>query len=169
MRFRAIIILLALIFVLSGCNSRDKVQAIEVNETTIKTGVTVADPEAAVDAIYESLPEYTATSLTAYYVKNNLELNSSDVVEYHGKISDSKDGLADVIILLPMEEKREELQLSLSKYKEKRIAEFENYDILDAYSIAQNAVIYDQGEYLIMLMLNDNDAARKIIDLYIPL
>ena len=49
-----------------------------------------------------------------------------------------------------------------------RAKEFENYDVYDAHQIAQDAVIYEQGGYLIMLMLADTDAARDVIDQYIP-
>lgn len=57
---------------------------------------------------------------------------------------------------------------ALEQVKLNRAKEFENYDVYDAHQIAQDAVIYEQGGYLIMLMLADTDAARDVIDQYIP-
>ena len=131
--------------------------------------VTVADPQAAVDDIYKSIGDYDAAALSSWRLSDNLNADKDKILEYYGKISNINSGLADVVMLLPKENEVESTRLVLGKYKELRIAEFENYDILDAYSIAQNAVIYEQGGYVILLMLKDNDSARAIVDKYIPL
>lgn len=166
---KAFILSLALILMIfPGCAKREAVVAVALDEASIKEAVVVAQPQKAVDKIYESLTA-KAESIVAARIKDRLGIERAHVVECYGKISDPNEGLADVAIILPEELKREDVRLALSKYKESRMAEFENYDILDAYSIAQNAVIYDQGEYVIMLMLADNDSARKIIDENIPL
>lgn len=160
---------LALILAVTcGC-SRQEDAVPAAGDANVKQAVVIASPQEAVDEIYDSLKAYEATALNSLRLQEDLELSASDLSEYYGKISNANEGLADVIIALPKEDKRESIRLSLSKYKEKRIAEFENYDILDAYTISQDAVIYDQGAYIIMLMLADNEAAREIIDAYIPL
>ena len=56
----------------------------------------------------------------------------------------------------------------LAAVKNSRIEEFEKYDILGAYEISKNAEIYIRGDYVIMVMHQDNDAAKKIIEEYIP-
>lgn len=169
----ALLTLCALLFVCSGCGG-NRTPAVAVTaslaeEASIREAIVVADPQGAVNAIYDSLPEYEADPLSNWRLSKNLNISETDVVEFYGRISSENGGLADVIMILPEDGKRESVSLALSKYKENRIAEFENYDILDAYSIAQNAVIYEQGDYVILLMLADNDAARAIIDEYIPL
>ena len=81
-------------------------------------------------------------------------------------------GIADVFILKPLpgageqelailREQLEQVKLNLSR-------EVENYDIYNAYQIVQEAPIFEQGGYLIMLMVEDTDAARRAIDQYIP-
>lgn len=164
-------ILLFLIFMLifTGCGNRVQPTAAPVSSPAVKEAVTVAKPQEAVDAIYASLESYEAEPIRYIDLEEQLGIKPSSVSGYYGKISDPNEGLADVAILLPKDQERESVSLALSKYKEKRMKEFENYDILDAYAIAQNAVIYEQGGYIIMLMLSENDAVRKIIDGYIPL
>lgn len=169
-RFIRALALVMIIFIFSGCQDNRAVTMATVGEeASIREAVTVADPQAAVTAIYASLEEHSAVPLSGWQLAEDLGIEESDVEEYYGRISTAEGGLADVIFLLPAENKRESVSLALSAYKERRITEFENYDILDAYSIAQNAVIYEQGDYVILLMLKDNDAARAIVDEYIPL
>lgn len=169
MKREAISLFLIIILVFTGCGRRTQPTSATVGGSQVKEAVTVAKPQDAVVAIYESLSSYKAETLRFIDLRETIGINASSVSEYFGKISDPNEGLADVLILLPKDQERENVSLALSKYKEKRMASFENYDILDAYSISQNAVIYEQGGYIIMLMLLDNDAARKIIDEYIPL
>lgn len=162
-------VLTSVLAIISGCGRQNEATAAVLNEDNRKKAVTVADPQTAVEEIYASLKDYEADKLTSWRLKEALGIADADLKEYYGKISKPEEGLADVMIIRPKEDLREDVQLALSKYKEKRMSEFEDYDILDAYSIAQNAVIYDQGDYIILLMLADNDAARDIIDEYIPL
>lgn len=169
MKRKCLLLFLIIMIILTGCATKTQSTAVETNGTAVKAAVKVAKPQDAVDAIYASLSAYKAVSLRYFDLEESLEIDAAGVTEYYGKISDQNEGLADVIILLPKEQERESIRLALGKYKEKRMASFENYDILDAYSISQNAVIYEQGGYLILLMLLDNDAARQIIDEYIPL
>lgn len=161
--------LMPFLLMISGCGGRSEAAVAVLDDANRKKAVIVAEPQTAVDEIYASLKEYKANPLTSFRLKENVGIAESDLKEYYGKISEPEEGLADVMIIRPKEAMREDVRLALSKYKEQRMAQFENYDILDAYSIAQNAVIYDQGDYIIFLMLVDNDAARAIIDEYIPL
>lgn len=168
-KYRAAVVLALLLLVLSGCRGESRAAAVMLDETSAREAVVVANPQSAVEEIYKSLKEYDASPIREWRLEEQLGIEESHITECYGRISNANSGLADVVIILPGESYREEVQLALSKYKEQRMAEFENYDILDAYSIAQSAVIYDQGNYVIMLMLADNDAARKIIDEYLPL
>jgi hypothetical protein len=133
-----------------------------------RAAVETADPQTAVDAIYGSLEAYQAEPISEFRTEEQLGLAPEHVAGCYGKISDANDGLADIVIILPEEGHSEDVHIAMSKYKEKRMAEFEDYDILDAYSISQNAAIYDQGDYVVMLMLADVEAARELVDYYMP-
>jgi hypothetical protein len=127
-----------------------------------------ADPQAAIGAIYDSMEEYDARPLSAEQIKEETGILSLYYDEAYLYYSNPNSGLADIAIIKPVKTFREGVRKELYLYKEKRIGQFQNYNILDAYPIAQNAVIYDQGEYVIMLMTADNDNAKRIIDQFIP-
>lgn len=63
---------------------------------------------------------------------------------------------------------KENVTNSLKERKDDRIREFSNYDIYNSTQISENAVIFERGDYVIMLMLEDNTTAREIIEKYIP-
>lgn len=76
--------------------------------------------------------------------------------------------MADTFIIKPAEGKESDVWDDLAAVKNARIEEFEKYDILGAYEISKDAEIYTRGDYVIMVMHQDNDAAKKIIEEYIP-
>jgi hypothetical protein len=138
------------------------------HEVVAKVAVEVADPKGAVEAIYANLEDYEADALDAAALEALVGVDSGDITEFHVYQSDAKSGLSDVIIIKPISYSRDEVRECLYKDKEQRIREFEDYDILNAYSIAQNAIIYDQGDYVILLMMQDNETAKATIDAFIP-
>jgi Archaea-specific RecJ-like exonuclease, contains DnaJ-type Zn finger domain len=126
-----------------------------------------ASPGDAAEAIYALFPDTAATQLTAERLEALTGIaGAPDFAAYY---SDAKYGLADLMIVAVDDDTRESVRDLLYRYKETRVAEFENYDILDSFAIAQGTVVYDQGDYLVLLMLPDNAAAQQIIDQYIPL
>lgn len=155
---------------MAGCTQEQKqaesVQALYT--ANAKEAPVMADPEAAIDDIYASLSEYDAVQMSDRQLEAYTGIDKDAAIEVYGMRSDPKSTLADVIIVKPLPGVREDVRNMLSQYKQERIAEFENFDILDAYSISKSAVIYDQGEYLVMLMLEDNISAQGIVDEYIP-
>lgn len=166
---KAFVTAIVFMLIVSGCANKQAAAAVALGETSIREAVVVAQPQKAVDEIYKSLEDYEAVPISEGRIKDQLGIEKTHIIECYGMTSDPNEGLADVAIILPKDSRREAVQLALSKYKESRMSAFENYDILDSYLIAQNAVIYDQGDYVIMLMLSDNESAREIIDEYIPL
>ena len=126
-----------------------------------------ASPGNAAEAIYALFPDASAAQLDAERLEKLTGI--ADPPEFEAYYSDAKYGLADLIIIAVDADTRDSVRESLYRYKENRIAEFANYDILNSYAIAQGAVLYDHGEYLVLLMLPDNAGAQQIIDQYIPL
>ena len=71
-------------------------------------------------------------------------------------------------IIKPTEGEDENVREAMKTWQESRIRAFSGYDIYNSTEISENAMIFRRGDYLVMLMLEDNDAARSIIDEYIP-
>jgi hypothetical protein len=136
--------------------------------TELREGVERADALGAIIAIYTSLEEYSIERLDEDAAEAILGIYPHEVAEIHAYYSSPKFTLADVIIIRPNAGERDEIRRKLLLFKESRIREFENYDILNAHRIARDAIIYDQGDYVILLMLKDTEAARAIVDGFIP-
>lgn len=152
----------------TGCARDAEPAGVDLGEVSIAT-VTEADPQGAVDEIYANLPDARPEALTDYSLEDKLPGTGMLIEDYFGAISDPNGGLSDVIILDPLDGKREEVRDALIKYKDARMREFENYDILGAFEIARDALILDQGDYVILLMLPDHEAAQDTLDRYLPL
>lgn len=133
-----------------------------------KDAPVTAEPELAIEEIYSDVEEYSANELSVDNLQTLTGIDTSNIIECYGMYSDPMSGLADVIIVKPYPGVRDEVRTSLSAFKQTRIQEFENFDIMDACSIAKNAVVYDQGDYLVLLMLPENDTAQETVDDYIP-
>lgn len=163
---RILALLCALLLCLTGCRSERPGQsaAVESAGPLVET----AEPETAMEKIYEGVSVRGLSDASDDDLTDKFFLDVSMLDSYWVRFSSGDFGLADVFILKPSEGMEPKVRDALEQIKLNRAKEFENYDIYDAHQIAQDAVIYEQGGYLIMLMLADTDAARDVIDQYIP-
>lgn len=127
------------------------------------------DPEGAMQAIYTSLDKDMGLRIADE--KDMEEVMGFDleaIDEYYVRYMTSDFGASDVYIIKPKEDMTDAVREDLKEWQEHRIREFMEYDIYNSTEISENAVIFTRGEYLVMLMLEDNDAARAIVEEYIP-
>jgi len=166
------IILCGIIFILTvGCMSVDFAPAtssMEEERAPQRKALEEADPETAVKEIYASFEEYSTRRLDDEGIKEIFGLEPIYYTEAYVYYSSPMSGLADIAVIKPVGYARENVRSALYIYRDRRVEEFINYNILNSYGIAQDAIIYDRGEYVIMLMTRDNDGARAIVDFYIP-
>jgi len=127
-----------------------------------------ACPERAAQAIYQSLEGGSTQRVRYEELSEVFGLEPYMVTQAVVYVSDVSEGLRDIAIVRPAPDMEEKAREALSQYAAERAASFRNYDILGSYSIASGAVVFNQGEHLVMLMLPDNDAARVILDQYLP-
>jgi len=130
--------------------------------------VALPDPERAVEAIYRSLEGGVVQRVSDDELSEVFGLESHMVVEAVVYVSEPTGGLRDIAVVKPAPDMEEQAREALNQYAASRAAEFRNYDILDSYPIASGAVVFIQGDHLVMLMLPDNDAAREILNRYLP-
>ena len=97
-------------------------------------------------------------------------LDLDNVVAMDIRSANGKYGVADVALIRVAEGKGDDVMESLERRKDDRINEFSKYDVYESYSVAMNADIYQTGELVVMLMLDDNTkaAARALIESYLP-
>lgn len=126
------------------------------------------DLTSVLDRIYnsvtvEDLMDADDTALTDLF-----HLAPELVQEYAARYSSGRYGVADVIIIKPVEGQTEAVIEALETRRNDRIAEFENYDIHDSLRISKEAEIFTRGDYVIMLMLADMEIAYNTIVAQIP-
>lgn len=165
---RAIAAIAALVMLLSftGCGQGRENKA-EQETLPVKT-VTTADPKRAIDEIYKNINIKEVTAAGDTFMTDTLGFDLSNIEEYYVRYSSGRYGLADVYIIRPTEQGYDQVRENLEAIKLERTRYTENYDVLGSHAIAENAKIFQYGNYLIMLMLEDADGATKIIEQYIP-
>ena len=173
MRKLAICLTLCLLFVSFAACSRRATQTEKPEDTyaIAAAGAMIAReacPERAVEAIYQSLEGGRVNRISDDELSDVFGIEPHMVVEAVVYLSDFSAGLRDIAIVRPAPDMEEQARAALNQYTAERAAYFRNYDILGSYSIASGAVVFNQGEHLVMLMLPDNDAAREILDQYLP-
>lgn len=135
---------------------------------TINPVVKEADPETALERIYEGNTVEGVSEASSSILSDRFFIPSNLLEDFHVRYSSGRFGVADVFILKPAPDSSAKVRDLLEQVKLSRIQEFESYDIYNAHQIAQNAQVFEQGGYTVLLMLEDNEKARNIIDRYIP-
>ncbi|MBS6228486.1 MAG: DUF4358 domain-containing protein [Clostridium sp.] len=175
-------LLAAMMFSLSlfGCEALDTtLPPQETQEQTVQTKSekNTAKPQRAIEQIYSQLGKRIGLveEPTAEQIAAVVGLDAKDYEQAYVRYVETDFGADDVYIVLPKEGKdeegvshRENILSQLRERKDFRTREFANYDVYNSASIAENALIFERGGYVVMLMLEDNDSARSIIEKYIP-
>ena len=168
---RLIAMLLALVLALAmcACGSEEENENSENEAAEHKTVRTVADPEGALEEIYAQLERKTGlVDADDDIVSDVMGFDLEVIDEYYIRYMETDYGASDVYIIKPTEGEDENVREAMKTWQESRIRAFCVYDIYNSTEISENAMIFRRGDYLVMLMLEDNDAARSIIDEYIP-
>ena len=162
-KFCALLVAFALVF--CGCSKQEE-NHIEDNPTDFSYDM--LDISTIVDEIYSiaELGDLTAASVEKVTDETTLSeqyyLDLDNVTAMDIRSANGKYGVADVAVIRVAKGKGDEVM--------DRINEFSNYDVYDSYAIAMNADIYQTGELVVMLMLDDETktAARALIESYLP-
>lgn len=175
-------LLAAMMFSLSlfGCEALDTTlppQETQEQTAQTKSEKNTAKPQRALEQIYSQLGKRIGLveEPTAEQIAAVVGLDAKDYEQAYVRYVETDFGADDVYIVLPKEGKdeegvshRENILSQLRERKDFRTREFANYDVYNSASIAENALIFERGGYVVMLMLEDNDSARSIIEKYIP-
>ena len=130
-------------------------------------------PQTALEEIYatvkEQYPLMELEDVTDATLLNTLYgISSDDLESFTVRRSNGKFGISDVLILQPKEGKKDAIVTALQKVQENLVRQVENYDVYDAVEIANQSVIYERGDFVILLALKDTVSARQILDKYLP-
>lgn len=171
---RAITILLAG-FMLTGCFlfATDANAPIEATPAIIEIELPELpdnpSPDTALAAIYTHFEGHISDRMSFALLMEIIGIDEIPADRLYARHSNARGGLTDVIIIRPHSMSMGEVREILYRYRDRRVEEFENFDILGSLNIARSAVIFEHGEYLVLLMTADNDEAQIIINRHMPL
>lgn len=150
---------------LAGCSSSSEKDSSALEESSQQT--TQEKLSEVINAVYANVENSTLADATDQILEEEFFLDPEDVEEYAIRYTDFRYGVSDVCIVKPAEGKKQDILDAFTSRQQARMAECENYDIHNSYAISKGAEIYERGGYVIMLMLPDNESAKKIIEQYL--
>ena len=135
------------------------------NRQSTATGEGIAD---ALDAIYFDVSIMGVQDATAERLASDFGVDTSCLSAVYGRYTDGRFGIADVILVVPKPGQEASARDLLVTIRTSRASLFANYDIYGASELAENGVIYTLGDYYVLLMINDTDHVRELLEQYIP-
>lgn len=168
----AALLALAMVFCFCGCGSDEEKLPNEeqIAESQQEMEHPNGDPQKALDEIYAQLVDRSTGLMNATYkeVEDVMGFDLETIDEFYIRYMETDYGASDVYIIKPKKGQEDTVRQAMKNWQESRIRSFTGYDIYNSTEISENAVIFQRGEYLVMLMLEDNDTARSILEQYIP-
>ena len=162
---------------LFGCSSRSESGVSE--SSTASQGADLSEEyyiepsamEKVLEEIYTDVPDLLKDSIiepTEEEIEEVLKLNPSNIDDSYIRYSSGSFGLADLYVIKPASDSIYDLKRGLEDLRLRRIEEFEQYDVYDALTIAQNAEVMEIGNYVVLIMMADADHALELLRPIIP-
>lgn len=129
---------------------------------------TSSGPQKAIEDIYFNVPIMGVEEATPQRLESEFGIDPNLYTGLWGRYSDGRFGAADVIIMEPRKGNEEDVREALQTIKLSRMSLFKNYDIYNAYSLAENGSIIQRGDYIILLMIDNTEEVLGIIEKHIP-
>ena len=108
------------------------------------------------------------STATGERLASDFGVDTSCLSAVYGRYTDGRFGIADVILVVPKPGQEASVRDLLVTIRTSRAGLFANYDIYGASELAENGVIYTLGDYYVLLMINDTDHVRELLEQYIP-
>ena len=105
---------------------------------------------------------------TADALEADFGVDTSCLSAVYGRSTDGRFGIADVILVVPKAGQETAARDLLVTIRSSRASLFSNYDIYGSSELAQNGVIYTLGDYHVLLMIDNTEEVRELLEQYIP-
>lgn len=161
----ASLLVVVVLFILQGFQQTHPLPEPDNNRQSTATGEGIAD---ALDAIYFDVSIMGVQDATAERLASDFGVDTSCLSAVYGRYTDGRFGIADVILVVPKPGQEASARNLLVTIRTSRAGLFANYDIYGASELAENGVIYTLGDYYVLLMINDTDHVRELLEQYIP-
>ena len=160
----AFLVILCLTAALAACGS-SSAQSPGPGAPSSHAQVTDDQLQDLLDKIYETCPDIMGvTEVDAGAAADILGLEPSAYDQLAARQSLARFNIGDVVIVHPTDGSTEAIMEGLEAYRQSREDLFQNYNVAGDYEKAQNAEIYQQGGYVVLVMLADNAPAIELID-----
>lgn len=159
-------VLAAIVFIMFAVQGFARVYPLpSSNEMIAQTALLESDAlEAALSDIYFDVQIMGVKDATAEGLAEDFGVDPELFGAVYGKYTDGRFGIADVIIVLPASGCEDEAREALQQIKQSRILTFRNFDVYDSTAISENGIVFQRGDYLILLMIDDLDNAKEILE-----
>lgn len=168
---KKLILFCCALMLLSGCGEANTAAPALPEDAfrPVITDIEQIDIPLTMNEIYKTVTVKELSDADDQTLEEKFFIQTELLNDYYVRYSSGRYGLADVFFLKPSSsDEIPQVREMLEKVKLNRANEFEDYDIYNAHQIALDGQIFEQGGYVILLMLEDMEAARDIIDRYIP-
>lgn len=170
MKERVMALLLACCLLLGACSAQESSQQSQPGEDSPGEQTAIeAQPEKALEEILAL--QNSDLGLVEPDLEETAELlglEEEDLEESYAFYKDKDFGAGDVFLLKPAQGEKETVRQALKDWQEERVRSFSSYDIYNSAAISQNALLFEWGNYLVLLMVEDNEAARALVETYLP-
>jgi hypothetical protein len=134
-------------------------------ESQTEESISGEGPAAALEAIYETSDIRGVSTVNAVILDEQFGVTTDLYLKAWGRYTDGTYGVADVFIFRTLQGQEDALREALEQVKTNRIVECRNYDIYNSLECAESAQIFQVGEeYMCLVMIEDADGARDIIE-----
>ncbi len=160
-------IILVILFALQGFQPQYQLPTTEQLEesTEFPEG---SGPEEALTEIYFDVDILGVEEVTSQVLEDKFGLDPAHWLSVYGRYTNGRFGIADVFLIRPRPGHEDEVRECLETIKLSRMNLFRNFDVYNAYSLAENGSIYQRGDYYILLMIEDEERVRGILRNYLP-
>ena len=153
------------LFIFQGFQQTYPLPEPETGRQSTATGEGIAD---ALDAIYLNVSILGVQDATAERLEADFGVDTSCLSAVYGRYTDGRFGIADVILVVPKAGQETAARDLLVTIRSSRASLFSNYDIYGSSELAQNGVIYTLGDYHVLLMIDNTEEVRELLEQYIP-
>lgn len=161
----ALALAILVLLIMEGCQAYDMYMSkLNDNPEDAMAAFKSIGPEEALDEIYIDVNIMGINALTNDILKDKFLLETDCIDKLWGKYSDGRFGLADVYIIKPKENQADKVHALLEDVKLMRTLEFQSYDIYNSLQIAEDGVVTDIGDYVVLVMLEDRETAMAILE-----
>lgn len=158
--------LIALLVVIGARHSRETALAEAEAAAALAAEQSDEGPETALARIYEQNDTRGVSTLNNVVLEEQFGISIDDYLRAWGCYSSGTYGIADVFIFLPNpgEEDLSHLREHLEHIKTNRIVEAQSYNIYNALEHAEEGQIFEVGDYLCLIMIENPDHVRDILE-----